>query len=42
MEKKHPGCAFSVVAKGREEDKSDQEKRGKIMLLMFCVAKNPS
>ena len=44
MEKKHPGCAFSVVAKGREADKSDQEKRGKIMLLLieilFCVAKN--
>ena len=44
MENKHPGCAFGVVAKGREDDKSDQEKRGKIMLLLieilFCVAKN--
>ena len=44
MEKKHPGCPFGVVAKGREEDKSDQEKCGKIMLLLieilFCVAKN--
>ncbi|XP_078320623.1 cyclic GMP-AMP synthase-like receptor 1 isoform X5 [Crassostrea virginica] len=28
MEKKHPGCPFGVVAKGREEDKSDQEKCG--------------
>nr|XP_022304993.1 muscle M-line assembly protein unc-89-like isoform X3 [Crassostrea virginica] len=27
MENKHPGCAFGVVAKGREDDKSDQEKR---------------
>ena len=44
MEKKHPGCPFGVVAKGREDDKSDQEKRGKIMLflieILFCVAKN--
>lgn len=42
MENKHPECAFGVAAKEREDDKSDQEKRGKIMLLMFCVAKNPS
>ena len=46
MENKHPEYAFGVVAKGRGEDKNDQDKRGKIMLLLieilFCVVKSPS
>ena len=40
MENKHPGCAFAVVPQGKGKDKNDHDKRGKIKLLMFCVAKN--
>ena len=42
MENKHSGCAFAVVPQGKGKDKNDHDKRGKIKLLMFCVAKNPS